>query len=68
MSNPDPLLNSRFHAATCAIRKCITSLRARRMTILQRLCWCTRTHENFGPDGQPVSKQECCAGRACYGG
>jgi hypothetical protein len=32
------------------------------------LCWCIRTHESFGPDGQPVSKQECCAGRACYGG
>jgi hypothetical protein len=31
------------------------------------LFWCTRTQEIFGPDGQPVSKGECCQGRACYG-
>jgi hypothetical protein len=30
--------------------------------------WCSRTHENFGPDGEPVSKAECCAGRPCYVG
>ena len=30
--------------------------------------WCGKTQENFGPDGQPVSKSECCAGRACYVG
>lgn len=28
--------------------------------------WCTKTHEAFGPDGQPASKKECCAGRTCY--
>ena len=28
--------------------------------------WCARTQENFGPDGQPVEKAECCAGRKCY--
>lgn len=32
------------------------------------LYWCTRTQETFGPDGQPVGKIECCAGRACFGG
>jgi hypothetical protein len=31
------------------------------------LFWCTRTHETFGPDGQPVSKHECCTGRGCFG-
>ena len=30
--------------------------------------WCGKTQENFGPDGQPVSKAECCAGRGCYVG
>ena len=30
------------------------------------LYWCTRTHEGFGPDGQPVDKTQCCGGRACY--
>jgi hypothetical protein len=30
------------------------------------LCWCTKTHEAFGPDGQNVSKKECCDGRSCY--
>ncbi len=28
--------------------------------------WCKQTHENFGPDGQPCGKTECCAGRSCY--
>ena len=28
--------------------------------------WCCRTHETFGPDGEPVGKAECCAGRSCY--
>ena len=28
--------------------------------------WCTKTHENFGPDGVSVNKTECCAGRACF--
>jgi hypothetical protein len=28
--------------------------------------WCTRTHEAFGPDGGPVAKAECCAGRTCF--
>lgn len=32
------------------------------------LYWCSRTQETFGPDGQPVGKAECCAGRACFGG
>ena len=30
------------------------------------LYWCIRTYEGFGPDGQPVGKTECCAGRSCY--
>lgn len=28
--------------------------------------WCTKTHENFGPDGEAVSKKRCCEGRTCY--
>ena len=28
--------------------------------------WCNQTQENFGPDGQPCGKMECCAGRECY--
>ena len=28
--------------------------------------WCGKTHESFGPDGEPVSKKDCCEGRACY--
>jgi hypothetical protein len=28
--------------------------------------WCTQTHENFGPDGQPAGKSDCCAGRTCF--
>jgi len=30
--------------------------------------WCGKTQENFGPDGQPVSKTDCCTGRGCYVG
>ena len=30
--------------------------------------WCSRTHENFGPDGEPAGKTDCCAGRSCYVG
>ena len=30
------------------------------------LFWCGKTHEGFGPDGQPASKNECCMGRSCY--
>jgi len=30
--------------------------------------WCSKTHENFGPDGQPAGKTDCCAGRSCYVG
>ena len=28
--------------------------------------WCGKTQEDFGPDGQPCGKGECCAGRTCY--
>jgi len=31
------------------------------------LFWCTKTHENFGPDGEPVCKTNCCSGRTCFG-
>ena len=31
-------------------------------------CWCLKTQEAFGPDGQPAGKAECCAGRSCYSG
>lgn len=27
---------------------------------------CMKTQENFGPDGQPVGKTECCSGRSCH--
>ena len=30
--------------------------------------WCSQTHENFGPDGEPAGKTDCCAGRSCYVG
>ncbi len=30
--------------------------------------WCTKTHETFGPDGQPAVKVQCCAGRSCFVG
>lgn len=30
------------------------------------LFWCQKTHESFGPDGQPAAKPECCGNRACY--
>lgn len=30
--------------------------------------WCLKTHEAFGPDGQPAEKKECCAGRSCFVG
>ena len=30
--------------------------------------WCGKTCENFGPDGRPATKTECCAGRVCYVG
>lgn len=29
--------------------------------------WCIKTHEIFGPDGQPVHKTQCCTGRECFG-
>jgi hypothetical protein len=28
--------------------------------------WCMKTHEGFGPDGEPCDKKRCCTGRACY--
>jgi hypothetical protein len=28
--------------------------------------WCNKTHEGFGPDGEPATKADCCAGRSCY--
>jgi hypothetical protein len=31
------------------------------------LYWCVKTQENFGPDGQPVAKTQCCNGRSCFG-
>ena len=27
--------------------------------------WCGKTQENFGPDGEPCGKSECCSGRTC---
>jgi hypothetical protein len=31
------------------------------------LFWCNRTHESIGPDGENVSKGQCCVGRSCFG-
>ncbi|MBI2432218.1 MAG: hypothetical protein HYV26_05050 [Candidatus Hydrogenedentes bacterium] len=28
--------------------------------------WCNKTHEGFGPDGQPAGRQECDETRDCY--
>jgi hypothetical protein len=30
--------------------------------------WCLQTHENYGPDGKPVGKTECCHSRGCFVG
>jgi hypothetical protein len=27
--------------------------------------WCLCTQKAFGPDGEPVSADNCCAGRSC---
>lgn len=27
--------------------------------------WCVTTQGGFGPDGQPVGPDSCCAGRGC---
>jgi hypothetical protein len=32
------------------------------------ICWCLKTHESVGPDGQPVTRAECKPGRPCYCG
>jgi hypothetical protein len=32
------------------------------------LYWCNKTQESFGPDGDCVSKEKCCAARACFSG
>jgi hypothetical protein len=28
--------------------------------------WCLRTHESYGPDGEPAGRKECCDGRDCF--
>jgi hypothetical protein len=30
--------------------------------------WCTKTLENFGPDGDEADSRECGPGRSCYKG
>jgi hypothetical protein len=30
--------------------------------------WCAKSQEAFGPDGQPVGRQDCCKQRSCYVG
>lgn len=32
------------------------------------LFWCCKTQDGLGPDGQEVSKKECCKSRSCYVG
>ena len=29
-------------------------------------CWCLKTHEPVGPDGEGVTVDDCVAPRACY--
>ena len=29
-------------------------------------CWCLRTMQVFGPDGELVRPEDCAAGRTCY--
>lgn len=31
-----------------------------------RHCWCSRTMQALGPDGEPVRPEECRAGRPCF--
>lgn len=33
-----------------------------------RHCWCRRTHQILGPDGEVVAPEDCRAGRACFEG
>jgi hypothetical protein len=28
--------------------------------------WCGKTQENFGPDGEPCNKSDCCSKRTCF--
>ncbi len=28
--------------------------------------WCAKSHETFGPDGEPVDRSECTPSRACF--
>ncbi|GMW01136.1 MAG: hypothetical protein AMXMBFR84_22730 [Candidatus Hydrogenedentota bacterium] len=28
--------------------------------------WCTKTHQSYGPDKNPVGKSECAQGRTCF--
>lgn len=29
-------------------------------------CWCRRTHQAFGPDGERALPEDCTSGRTCY--
>lgn len=31
-----------------------------------RVFFCVHTHDGLGPDGEPVSPQDCAAGRGCF--
>jgi hypothetical protein len=69
MSHSEPATNERFQIACRHIR----SKEMYHQPAGQEdgpcssgLFWCTRTHENFGPDGQPVSKHECSGNRPCF--
>ena len=28
--------------------------------------WCGKTLENYGPDGEPCSREQCCGQRTCF--
>ncbi|HIG30136.1 MAG TPA: hypothetical protein EYQ50_21000 [Verrucomicrobiales bacterium] len=29
-------------------------------------CWCNKTQESFGPDGEAAEKLQCQSGRSCF--
>ena len=31
-----------------------------------RHCWCARTHQALGPDGQVAHPEDCRSGRSCF--
>jgi hypothetical protein len=69
MNNPDQALKSQAHCRFLRSKEMYYQADRREDDPFSSgLYWCMQTHETFGPDGQPVGKQDCCAGRGCFGG